>query len=304
MNSIGQQAIPDHVSPQLFAAKMPQLPLVTSDALNWPDVTVQRYILSRGGFAVPPVTHWRLGIHMGGPLKVEASYGDRHHAQRWMEHGHFNFIPAMTDAHWEFLGKPDLLLVHLSMDLLNQTLAEIYPLDPNRVSMPGHLAASDNTVIQMSRLLLAETHSENTGTRLFADGLSRALSVHLLRHYSSLAETRDEAAPVRLAGRTGRVIDFIRTNFADDLSLDQLSKVGGIGSSTFGRAFRAETGLTPHRYLIKVRVEAACDLLERTRLPITDIGMRCGFGQPSHFSTMFRQMIGMTPREYRLARCT
>ena len=96
----------------------------------------------------------------------------------------------------------------------------------------------------------------------------------------------------------------MRANFADDLSLDQLSEVGGMGRSTFGRAFRAATGLTPHRYLIKVRVEAACDLLQRTSMSITEVGMRCGFGQPSHFSTMFRQALGMTPREYRQAHCT
>ena len=289
-----------HVDPLVFADMMPRRPIATSDRLNWRDLTIQRYSLTRGAFDVPPATHWRLGMHTGGPLKVEARYGGDRHGQRWLQQGHFNLVPAAADAHWEFLGKPELLLVHLSTALFDEVIADIDP-HGGPVSLAGHLAVADETVLQLSRLLLAEAQAGNPGSRLFADGLSRALAIHLLRRYSSSAVARREAKPAALGGRIGRVIDFIQASYADDLSLDQLSEVGGLSPSTFARAFRAQTGLTPHRFLIKVRIAIACDLLERTAIPVTEVGMRCGFGQPSHFSTMFRQTLGMTPREYRHA---
>ena len=170
-------------------------------------MTVQRYSLPRSAFDVPAATHWRLGLHVGGPLKVEARFGDARHGQRWLNHGHFNLIPATTDAHWEFLGNPELVLVHLSTDLLDEAAAEIPSLDPSQVSLHGHLAVPDETVTRLAQLLLAETESDQPGTRLFADGLSRALTVHVLRHYSSTAATgRREEKPAFLTGRIGRVV--------------------------------------------------------------------------------------------------
>ena len=304
MTDSGGRTFDGHVSPQLFADMMPRRPTITSDGLGWPDVTIQRYSLSRSAFDVPPATHWRLGMHVGGPLKVKARYGDNPCEQGWLHPGRINLIPAAADAHWEFLGNPELLLVHLGTSLFDQVVAEMHALDQGRISLAGHLAVPDETVTRLSQLLLAEAEAGNPGTRLFADGLSRALTIHLLRLYSSPVAARHVLKFACPSGRIGRAVDFIRAHYPDDLSLDQLSKVSGVGPSTFGRAFRADTGVTPHRYLIKVRVEVACDLLERTALSVTDIGMQCGFGQPSHFSTMFRQTVGMTPREYRRARCT
>ncbi len=78
----------------------------------------------------------------------------------------------------------------------------------------------------------------------------------------------------------------------------------GLSPSHFARAFRGATGEAPHRYLIRLRVEAAGHLLEQTRLPIIDVGLRCGFTQASHFATTFRKATGLSPRAYRAARCS
>ena len=102
-------------------------------------------------------------------------------------------------------------------------------------------------------------------------------------------------------GRIGRAVEFIRANFAADLSLDQLAGASGVSASQFGRAFRAQVGQTPYHYLVTVRVEAARGLLEHTALPIIEVALQCGFTQPSHFATTFRRVVGMTPREYRVA---
>jgi AraC family transcriptional regulator len=65
--------------------------------------------------------------------------------------------------------------------------------------------------------------------------------------------------------------------------------------------FRESFGLPPHQYLLARRLVRARELLRSTRLPFGDIALDCGFASASHFSNRFRQAIGATPGEYRLA---
>ncbi len=281
---------------------MPKRPSVTSERLGWSDVTVQRYTLARCAFAVPPVSGPRFGLHMGGPMQVWARFGGDCAATRWMEQGQVNLIPAGQDADWDFRGRPELLLVHISLDLLKAVASDVYGADLDRVLIPAQLAYPDETANLLARQLLAEAETGFPGTRLFADSITRALCLHLLRRYSSLGAPRPGPQAGISGGRIGRVVEFIRANLAADLSLEQLAGVSGVSASQFGRAFRAQTGQTPHHYLVKVRVEAACGLLEHTALSVIEVALQCGFGQPSHFATTFRRVVGMTPREYRAAR--
>ena len=139
-----------------------------------------------------------------------------------------------------------------------------------------------------------------------ADGLACALAVHLLRRYSpSGPQAPHSPAEGGLPGwRLRRVVEHMHANMAQKMPLAQLAAVGGLSTSQFTRAFRAATRESPYQYLVRIRIERACDLLEHTVLPIVEVGLRCGFEQPNHFATMFRKFMGMSPRAYRKARCT
>ena len=94
----------------------------------------------------------------------------------------------------------------------------------------------------------------------------------------------------------------MRSSLDEDLPLSRLAETSGLSPSQFVRAFRGATGQPPHRYLVGLRVERARALLEQTDMPVTSIGVRCGFEQPSHFATSFRAMTGFSPRAWRQAR--
>ena len=63
--------------------------------------------------------------------------------------------------------------------------------------------------------------------------------------------------------------------------------------------FRAATGLTPHQYLLRVRVKQAQALLKDRSKRLIDVALACGFSSDAHFSRIFRQVVGATPSEYR-----
>jgi AraC family transcriptional regulator len=91
-------------------------------------------------------------------------------------------------------------------------------------------------------------------------------------------------------------------NLSRPISLSELAGVCGLSSTHFSRAFREATGKPPHAYLIDLRLKRAVDLLEHTRLSITEIALSCGFDQPQYFATVFRSKFGFTPSLWRIER--
>lgn len=290
------------IDPETFTRFMPSRPLVTSEPLGWSGVTLQRYSWDRCAFEVPPANGPRFGMNLGGPMQVRAQFRGDHGATRWLGPGQVNFVPAGQGVDWDFRGRPELVLVHVGPELLQTVASEVYGADLDQVAVLPRLANADETASLLTRQLLKEVEAHDAGTRLFATSIAQALCLHLLRRYSSLGPPHAALQAQLPDGRIGRVIEFIRANLAEDLSVDQLASVAGVSASQFGRVFTAQTGHTPYRFLIKARVEAACGMLEHTGLPVIEVALRCGFGQPGHFATTFRRVVGMTPREYRQAR--
>ena len=96
-------------------------------------------------------------------------------------------------------------------------------------------------------------------------------------------------------------MDFIETNLAEPLSLGQLAGMCALSEYHFARMFRESFGLPPHQYLLARRMNRARHLLRTTRMPLGDVALACGFASASHFSNKFRQAMGATAGEYRLA---
>ena len=103
-------------------------------------------------------------------------------------------------------------------------------------------------------------------------------------------------------GRLDRVRDFIETNLGEDLTIGALANEACLSPSHFARAFKAATGVTPHRYLTNRRLEKARSWISEGRLPLAEIAFRCGFSSQASFTKWFKRLAGATPGEYRASR--
>ena len=99
--------------------------------------------------------------------------------------------------------------------------------------------------------------------------------------------------------RLGRVIEYIQQNLDKGLSLAELAGVVYMSPYHFARLFKRSTGMPPHRFVIRQRIDRARACLAGPDLPIAEISRMVGFRTASHFSTVFRCVTGVTPGGYR-----
>lgn len=112
-----------------------------------------------------------------------------------------------------------------------------------------------------------------------------------------------ERAQRRLPGLTlGRVLDYLNANLTEPVSLGDLARVAHVSRFHFARLFKQTVGETPHRYIIRRRVERAKELLVEGRLSLSEVASSVGFADQSHLNRQFKRLVGITPKEYREGR--
>ncbi|QJU55240.1 AraC family transcriptional regulator [Herbiconiux sp. KACC 21604] len=110
--------------------------------------------------------------------------------------------------------------------------------------------------------------------------------------------TNRDPAAVRLLSLTPAV-ELISREFARPIKVEELAALVLMSPSHFNRLFKQHFATTPYKYLMRVRLMAACDLLATTTLPVSAISSRTGFYDASHLTNEFRREHGMSPNEYR-----
>ena len=86
---------------------------------------------------------------------------------------------------------------------------------------------------------------------------------------------------------------------SDDLSLASLARQAGMSRYHFLRTFRRIVGMTPHQYLLHIRMRRAALWIRATREPLTAVALNAGFNDLSTFSRRFRGVMGASPSAYR-----
>lgn len=94
-------------------------------------------------------------------------------------------------------------------------------------------------------------------------------------------------------------ITFIEQNFQNDISVEDIAAVCGLNRSYFGTIFHQELGKTPQEFLINYRMIKAAELLKLTKFSIQYISSAVGYANPLHFSRAFKNVYGISPREWR-----
>lgn len=162
------------------------------------------------------------------------------------------------------------------------------------VSEPAH----DRLLLQLGRTL--------------TEACDRPGDVELSGHVLELIvrrlyQLRTEAASQKVAGRRvklplwrlQRVEAYVRAHLSGPVTLADMANAAGLSPMHFAAQFRAATGYRPHHYLLLCRVDRAKQLMAEPRASMLDVALEVGFQTQSHFTTVFKRLIGKTPGQWR-----
>lgn len=99
--------------------------------------------------------------------------------------------------------------------------------------------------------------------------------------------------------RIKNMLNFIHTNYINQIILADIAKVASLSKRECLRCFHRTIGVTPMRYLLQYRISVSTGLLATTDASITEICKQSGFESPSYFSAVFKKLMDTTPRDYR-----
>lgn len=142
--------------------------------------------------------------------------------------------------------------------------------------------------------LYREYSVERTGreTALYAGMLQ--LMICIIR----IHEAAVKGAPPPAVGMD-HVLSMLHGHYSRPFTVEELAGELGIGERQFQRLFVKQTGLTPIKYLQRIRIQEACRLLRSSHRRIHDISGAVGYTDIAFFNALFKKITGMTPREYR-----
>jgi AraC family transcriptional regulator len=151
--------------------------------------------------------------------------------------------------------------------------------------------------------MVAAVHAEMVAGfpsgRLFLDSVEQAMAItlvngHAVRH-----------RPVRIyrgglgSTRLRKIKELVHAKMEDDLSLDEMAHSVGLSTAHFARMFRKSTGQTPHQFVLRQKLERAKSILRDPDARVLDVAVSCGFKTQQHFAQAFREVLGVSPTEYR-----
>lgn len=159
--------------------------------------------------------------------------------------------------------------------------------------------AIQSPVIQTAfRTLWALSEDQGAPSRL----LARAAGCEILAELCQLSGTPLAEAKGGLAPwAERRCRELMRERMAEDISLDELAAEAQLSTFHFARMFKQSVGMPPRVYLTRLRMEKACELLEHTSLPITEIAYEVGYSSNQVLARVFTKHMRVSPSDYRRA---
>lgn len=171
-------------------------------------------------------------------------------------------------------------------------LEKLLPQEINGNYQP-HWRVSQNTLKKVNALIQSIGES---GTEVTPHNIARRESLFmqllLLLRTASLANSADYAKD---NNQLNQLIAWLEEHYAEEICWEEIAAHFSLSLRTFHRQLKQQTGLTPQRYLNRLRLTRARHLLRHTDNSVTEIAFQCGFGDSNHFSTLFKREFAYSP---------
>jgi AraC family transcriptional regulator len=280
--------------------KLPAVRQLGSEDLAWESVLARTYqerpdvdefttlptanllfvMVTGGVYAIDSLSagRWRSTVYRAGSVGVTAP-------------GHASTL------RWRAIGTRPLtsLQIYLAPELFTGLRADG---DDRALTVLPDVLAADDPVVSTVGIALGWA-LETQASSLYADSAAQFLAAHVVeRHLKCRSAPRGRG----LGGKAlAAVIEYMQTHLADEVTLDQLAAVAGLSKHHFLRSFKTATGVTPHGFLVEIRMQRASELLLNRTSAVSWVAAQCGYRNASHFAAAFSRHHGASPAAFRAA---
>jgi AraC family transcriptional regulator len=276
----------------------PWVPSLSSARSPWEGVLLERHI--HGPHSADRHQHLShfICLLLSGPVPISwQSQGKQ--GRNTIGPGSVLLVSRGTEDSIVFLSAVRRILLNLEPSLLKRAFPEI---DTGRdVEFIDQWGVFDPQIDFILRALEADLEAGIPAGGLFGESLLCALAVHLQNRY---AVTRPAILQMRNGlprARLNRVIEFIEANLHREIALSALAETAGMSPHYFSELFKQSVHLSPYQYVLRRRIDRARTLLNNPEMTVFEASIRSGFANHSHFTKVFRRVVGVTPTAYRAA---
>jgi AraC-like DNA-binding protein len=210
-------------------------------------------------------------------------------------------LPHFWRSHQDFYVKPELhcesIFIQFSANIFPQDIESQveYQFISNALEKSKFglkiSGATQEIILNQMKLLLNKKGIERILLLYeIIDLIGRSTDIRLLcskKYVNSFQPVADT--------RLKKVLDFLQENYCNQITLNEISKLAGMNTSSFCRYFRQKMHQTCKMYIYEKRIDYACKLLLEKRLTIDRIAYECGFNSLSFFNEQFKHIKGVTP---------
>ena len=183
-----------------------------------------------------------------------------------------------------------------------QMFERLLQLNPNRKLQDLNPAKKSPQNIDLLTNFDISTFEKNlSGGNLSNIIESNGIVCQLLAEFLQTAHEIDKPEKFIAAKRLETVLEFIEKNYSKPIALEDMAKIIHLNPTYFSNNFEKLMGIRPMRYLIRKRIEKAQFLLLFTDKRLTEIAAQVGFEDANYFSRIFKNIIGVSPIQYRKA---
>ena len=276
---------------------VPTLPLVSSRDVGWNGIALESYNNVPAGTLSEHEhpTHF-LTLLTSGRVRYQWTIEGRtisaEHAP-----GSVFILPAGTRDRVSKSGASDCIVLVVAPHFLARALDETAHLADAEMTI--RLDLRDRHINALMLALHADLQDGSPVGPLYGECVGTALAHYPLRRYAVRTPRIGKYRGGIPAARLNRVLDFMRQNYGRNIRLWELAQLAGMSSNYFCELFKQNTGLSPHQYFLQLRIARAKECLRNPEVTVSQVAEATGFADQSHFTKVFRRIVGITPTQFR-----
>jgi AraC family transcriptional regulator len=264
---------------------------------DWKAVAATRFVLRNIDVSVPALGVPVFGVNYGPDMQLERTLNGRK-VSGCGAAGHLSLLPPDAETRWVFDKPGDIVLVFLNRQVFDRAVEEGTQRDLKSVEIVPQFVIRDLVLERVAHQLLQQISHPGAGSRLITGTLAQELAAHLIGAHSNLEQQRANRPHTMAPAKLRRAKDYIQSNLASDMSLQDIADAAGMSLFHFAKAFKQATGQSPHQHVKEERLRYARALLHDRSLSIGQVAKAVGFSH-SYFTAVFARHMRMTPSKFR-----